>query len=371
MKVPSSAHRADGVAAGVTHAPENEVLSTTAATPQPLDPSDSAHDVALAELRRLLAVWSFHEPGARGGDDPEELHQLRVTARRIDATLGLFKHQLPHRLMSARKTAKSVLRALGTARDLDVLLEGLARYGTHLPEAERVAAEPLRTLLARERERARSRMARGLDSQATRHWLETLAAASGAPAGSADGVLTVMPARVRQRFRRLRKAVRRLSAKSTLEDFHEVRRRAKQLRYATECGLAIFGKPAEELLKALRRLQDELGAQQDANMALTRLAQLAADSANALPPPTLFFMGRLAEHHARATQQTRRTLNRAWRKVRGKRWKALRVRLESLSAAAPVLNAAPNPSPVLADTEAPAAEPPSPVPGPEPYPIKH
>ena len=46
-------------------------------------------EAALAEVRRLLGAWLAHEPGARLGHDPEELHQLRVTARRLDATLGL------------------------------------------------------------------------------------------------------------------------------------------------------------------------------------------------------------------------------------------------------------------------------------------
>src|SRR5689334_10653256 len=47
-------------------------------------------EAARAEVRRLLAAWRMHESGARLGVDPEELHQLRVTARRLDATLGLF-----------------------------------------------------------------------------------------------------------------------------------------------------------------------------------------------------------------------------------------------------------------------------------------
>ena len=65
-------------------------------------------------------------------------------------------------------------------------------------------------------------------------------------------------------------------------------------------------------------------------MAQTRLAEIAADPGSALPPTTLFLMGRLAEHYARITAQTRRTLTRSWRKVRGKRWKALRARLGEL-----------------------------------------
>jgi CHAD domain len=119
-----------------------------------------------------------------------------------------------------------------------------------------------------------------------------------------------------------------------------VLRRAKQLRYATECGADLFGKPADELLRALRRLQDKLGAHQDACMAQSRLAAIAADPASALPPTTLFLMGRLAEHYAGVTGATRRTLTRSWRKVRGKRWKALRARLAELHDSAEAANGA-------------------------------
>src|SRR5262249_31849931 len=138
-----------------------------------------AHEVALAELRRLLGEWYAHEPGARLGQDAEELHQLRVTARRIDATLALFKHQLPPPLMPARKTTKAVLRTLGAARDLDVQLIDLGQYCAGLPEHERSAAEPLRARLDAERARARTRMLRALDSEPTRRWLESLSQATG------------------------------------------------------------------------------------------------------------------------------------------------------------------------------------------------
>ena len=82
--------------------------------------------MAIAELRRLLGLWRIHEPGARLGQNPEELHQLRVTARRIDATLGLFRRQLPASLVRARRTTKGVLRSLGAARDLAGQLSELA-----------------------------------------------------------------------------------------------------------------------------------------------------------------------------------------------------------------------------------------------------
>ena len=316
----------------------DEPLAAVSATapPPPASPDGSAEagEAALAEVRRLLAAWVVHEPGARAGVDPEELHQLRVTARRLDATLSLFKQYLPAPLLRARKTAKALMRSLGATRDLDVQLEGLRSYREALTEEERLALAPLNERLTHERERSRKRMLRALDSQATRRWLQILTAAIEAPPAKDSGtgpdtvtVAAVMPPRVRRRFRRLRKAVRRLRADSSMDDYHKVRRRAKQLRYALESGAFMYGKPADEMLKALRRMQDKLGAHQDAYMTRTRLSALAADPSCGLPPSTLFLMGKLAEHHARLSSSTRATVNKSWRKVRGRRWKALRARL--------------------------------------------
>jgi CHAD domain-containing protein len=342
MKLPLNAQEPEPVDAGSTELTP-AVAAVLAEGAEAFHLTTSAHTVAIAELRRLLAAWRQHEPGARLGEDPEELHQLRVTARRIDATLGLFKRQLPAALVRARKPTKAVLRSLGAARDLDVQLSELDHYCAGLPAEERGAGEPLRALLESERARARTRMVRSLDAEPTRRWLETLSQATGAENGAANGAdpaMVVMPDRVRRRFRKLRKSVRKLRPKSSMEDYHLVRRRAKQLRYATECGANLFGKPADEMLKALRRLQDKLGAHQDACMAQGRLAAIAAEPASGLPPTTLFLMGRLAEHYARVAGDTRRTLTRSWRKVRGKRWKALRARLAELHDTAEAANGA-------------------------------
>jgi len=88
--------------------------------------------------------------------------------------------------------------------------------------------------------RARARMVRALDCEPTRRWLGSLSLASAqASAGNwafADRAMAVMPERVRGRFRKLRKSVRSLGSESSMEDYHAVRRRAKQLRYAIESG---------------------------------------------------------------------------------------------------------------------------------------
>lgn len=329
MKVPAEAPSTT-VGLTATAASDLDAMSANVAA------TGSASQLALVELRRQLAAWTRHESGARLGVDPEELHQLRVAIRRIDALLGIFKQQLPATLVRARKHAKSVLRTLGTARDLDVQLAELERYCASLSPAERLAAIPLRTRLEADRAKARLRMIRALDGEPTRLWREALDSgsaeyAAAAVPGAAPAAL-VMPVRVGKRYRKLRKDIRRLGSKSVMDEYHVVRRRAKLLRYALEPGAQLFGKPAEEMLRSLRRLQDGLGEHQDAYLAKNRLAALAAAPGAGLPPETLFFMGRLAEHHLHVTTRARKTLRGAWDKIRGRRWKTLRARMAHLSA---------------------------------------
>ena len=103
--------------------------------PTAVDASMTVEEVALANLRRYLSAWHLHEPGARLGDDPEELHDLRVAGRRLDAVLRLFSPYLPASLLKIRPTLKTVLRALGSARDLDVALIELEAFRGGLPES--------------------------------------------------------------------------------------------------------------------------------------------------------------------------------------------------------------------------------------------
>jgi CHAD domain-containing protein len=331
MRVPASSREV----AVIDESGMPELKSDAGAPAQPPAGEPTALSPPLLEdLRRLLGAWLAHEPGARAGTDPEELHQLRVTARRLDASLGLFKRQLPPTLARARRTAKSMLRALGTPRDLDVQIAGLEAWSAGLSDSERAALAPLEALLARERNRAHARLVRVLDSAPARRWIETLVDVStrgtAGDNGAADESAALVSQRIRRRFRRLRKAVRCLDAGSSMDDYHRVRRRAKRLRYALESGAALCGKPAQDLLRALRRLQDRLGVQHDAYVANRRLSVLAADSSSGLPPATLFLMGRLAENHRRVTTDARRTLTKSWRRVRRCR-KALRQRLAQLA----------------------------------------
>ena len=289
-------------------------------------------EVALANLRRYLSAWYLHEPGARLGDDPEELHELRVAGRRMDGILRQFQSSLPATFLGLRPLLKQVMRALGEVRDLDVALSELETFKRELPESDREGVEPLRQHLESERRRARARMLGVLDSVSAQENLQKLisllAVPSAASPQSSPGLaLCVAPELIRVRYRKLRKRADLLSSDSSMEAYHEVRGRVKKFRYALEAVAVIYGKSAEQMLRTLRRWQDKLGVQQDAAVACRRLKALASAPPEGIPPETLFLMGRLAEHYASASGQARKLYAKAYRRVRG-RWKRLRMNFE-------------------------------------------
>jgi CHAD domain-containing protein len=300
-----------------------------------------ADDFAIAALRRLHQEWQVNEPPARLGEGPEPLHRLRVTARRMATIVSLFHACLPAGLRRSRRTLKGLLDTLGIVRDADIRLEAVSTFRRSLPEGERHALDPLLQYLQSERARARSIMLRALDAKRTRDWLDALPdqlakipPATSAASSRNAAALAVVPHLIQKRYRKLRKHARRLTAESSMTEFHDVRVRAKKLRYALEAVAPTYAKPANRMLVALHKLQGRLGTQHDADVIALYLTQLANQSPADFTAATLFTMGRMAEMHARQAVRMGAKAARPWRRVRGKRWKSLRSRMHELSDAA-------------------------------------
>jgi triphosphatase len=301
--------------------------------PTEVDSSMRVQEIALANLRLYLSAWHQHEPGARLGDDPEGLHDLRVAGRRLDAVLRQFGPFLPPSLVKMRPTLKKTLRTLGVARDLDVALLELEAFTGKLSEADQTSLEPLKEHLVAERNRARAKMLAALDSSAVLKGFEQLSLTLAQPADTANenhegAADTAVPTLIKARYKKVRKDADRLKPDSTMDAYHEVRGRVKKLRYALETVAVIFGKPATEMVRALRRWQEKLGVQQDADVASRRLHALAAAPPKGLPPGTLFVMGQLAAHYSASAERARKRHEAAYRKVRAK-WKALKIKLDA------------------------------------------
>jgi len=293
-----------------------------------VDGSMSAGEVAFAILRRHFATMLAHEPAVRLGEDPEELHDMRVAIRRLRAALKLYKEALPKRAERYERNLRFFAGALGDARDLDVHLERLAgeapRNGEVLNEVF-VALEERRT-------------------EAWRHMLETLdsnryerfvASFSGtlrrgrSPSPPTGPIFEVAPDLVRRRYKKVRKDARTLTGDSPPEDFHDLRKKGKRLRYALEPLQGLYGKPAEGMAELLKAVQDDLGDHQDLIVAAALIRELGLSGD--LSPRAAFLLGTMAERYNREAAELRANFLgskelRALKK--GKPWKRLRKALE-------------------------------------------
>jgi triphosphatase len=289
--------------------------------PTEIDASMPAGDVAFAILRRHFAAMLAHEPGVRLGEDPEELHDMRVATRRLRAALKLYKEVLPRRAENYERDLRFFANALGEVRDLDVHLEQLAGE----------ALEEIVAALEERRVEARRRMLEGLDSNRYERFVASFTGTlrrgrSPVPTGP---ILEVAPDEIRRRYKKVRKVVETLTEDSPPEDFHDLRKKGKRLRYALEPLQGIYGKPAEKMVDLLKDVQDDLGDNQDLVAAAQSLKELAA--AGELPPRAVFSLGAMAGGYSRDAAELRASFlkSRQLRALRkGKPWKSFRKAME-------------------------------------------
>jgi CHAD domain-containing protein len=228
---------------------------------------------AADQLRSLLELVREHEQGARDDRDPEHVHQLRVSVRRMRAIVRTDK--------ALDRELRWFGQSLGAVRDLDVLLARLGNQLSTFPEEDAAAGEPLLTTLRGERTEARDRMIVVFDSRRYRALLDALAAAEPT---------SVVDTSAGKAYRSVHKSIDRLDEHAPDDELHELRVKAKRLRYAAELtnGLA-------PVVKAAKDLQTLLGEHQDATVAETTVRRLLAATTD---PGTVFVAGRLvqAEH---------------------------------------------------------------------------
>ncbi|HVB92396.1 MAG TPA: CHAD domain-containing protein [Acidimicrobiales bacterium] len=334
-----------------------------------VSPDATMGELAYAVLRRQLAVLRQKEPGTRLGEDPEDLHDMRVATRRLRAALDLFADILPVRARSYRDELGWVASVLGAVRDLDVQQEGLGEMATALVDWGMLLGDgshdplaDLADLLDRERDAARSAMLAGLDSARWERLVNGMAALvrqgplRRSVATRSPAVIGV-PDLVVARHDAVVQAARKAKKSGQAADFHRLRKRCKKLRYSLEFSSELYAGRTARYIRRLTVLQDRLGLMQDAEVAAGRLADLATGQAH-LPSSTVFVMGGVAAHHRRNVARFLRRLPKDVSRVGGREWKDLtsimeRRRSQALTAPVPApraLTAVPMPE-TLPETE--------------------
>jgi CHAD domain-containing protein len=237
-------------------------------------PLDVLRFALVDAYERLLA----HDPGTRLGSDPEDLHQMRVATRRARAYLRAARPLLDEDWNSELRDELDWLgSALGSARDLDVLLEHVREELEALGEGH--GLEGFVEALEREHDAARKEAVAALSEDRYFALLDRLEAAAPKPAEKADATLGDL---WRDEFRRTRKAFRRLDSNPADDELHAARIKVKRARYAAELAEGDLGRRGEKFVSAAKKVQDVLGEHQDAVVAEERITSwVDADPARA------------------------------------------------------------------------------------------
>jgi triphosphatase len=282
----------------------------------------TAGDALASIVRACVRQIEQNAEGLVADDDPEWIHQMRIGTRRLRACLGLMRDfATDEAYVQLIDDTRWLARVLGPMRDLDVLaVETLpavlagARGGSNATVA--TTLRRLAMSVGRRRKVARAEARAAVTSPRFVRLVLTAGALAttpyfGAVPKSAAAVLLDASARKFARpvlAQRQRKLLREGStlAQAPPEQRHAARIAAKKLRYASEFFADLFPrKRARAYRAALTRLQDSLGAQNDAFVA----ARLAREIAGADSVAAATLLGFAAAQSMRATGE----LATAWR----------------------------------------------------------
>jgi CHAD domain-containing protein len=284
--------------------------------PDGVGPGAPASVAVCAAIARGVRRIVLNDARTRLGE-VEPLHQMRVGTRRLRSDLRTFRKLLDAEWVGTiRDELKWLGAALGDVRDIDVMLERLHDDAQDLEPRLNGLFEELEA----RRDVARERLLGVLRGQRYVILLDRLVEAAAAPplTAAADRPAgDALPPLARRAWRKLASAGRALEDTSPDEHFHEVRKRAKQARYAAEAVAPALGKKRGRRAKTFAGraadVQDVLGELQDAVVAEETIERFVGDGFR--PGDVNFAAGRLLERQHVGRANARRDFAAAWRRV--------------------------------------------------------
>jgi CHAD domain-containing protein len=288
-------------------------------------------ELAFAVMREHFAQFLLREPGSRMGEEPEDVHRMRVATRRLRAAMSLFRDYLPEDAERLRIELGWVAQALGGVRDLDVQLERVRDWRAGEDEIDADTLDSLEALLGAQREPARVRLLHALDSARYEHFVtdytamlrsgpNSSASSSSPSAEAARRARQEMPGLILRRYAKVRAYGDAIDADSPAEELHELRIQCKRLRYALEFAATLYPKAVRYFAPRLVELQDLLGAHQDAYVAIAQLRDLSLLHQRELPTQTIFALGEISQRYAHQADELREQFPKLYRRIKGKAW---------------------------------------------------
>lgn len=279
-----------------------------------IDPAHSANHVIAEIFSAGLSNVLDNEAATRDGSDPEGVHQMRVSLRRMRSAFSVFGRLIdPERCRWAKDELKWLASSLGSARDWDVfgmeILDPVDGFGVDVAAInelrvgalvqQKAAYEGVRVALASPRY---TRFLIGMSQFiATEAWRPSEAIADHPLDQPINKLANAIMGRALRRLMRAGKGLRKMS----IEQRHEARIELKKFRYATGFLHALYPEDrVRPFIKSLSRMQDQFGHLNDVAVAKDLLAELTSEKGltSAARRHRLYGAGQVVAWHARGVK---------------------------------------------------------------------
>jgi CHAD domain-containing protein len=225
---------------------------------------------SLKEYRdQLRKAWKK----ARRDLEEDSIHDLRVAARRVGASLLLVESVRGEDQSSkARRRVKRLMKRLGSLRDIQVQIlivkkkwkrtENVRQFADSLERTERKERDRVRDYLSDHRKNSILQELRDFEKDATRSLKRV-------PEPTIQSNIQRALSLQRMNLEAARKAM----APSDPLSLHAVRRTARKLRYCLEAAAETVGAAPQSELQRLRRVQTQLGNKRDRQLLQAKFAE--------------------------------------------------------------------------------------------------
>jgi CHAD domain-containing protein len=225
---------------------------------------------AVKETRGYLRNFKKHlRHTAKHPEDPEAIHDLRVSIRRLTQCFRTFRGLLePAPVKKLRRRLRKVMDHCGAVRNCDVALDLLQESGiadgasvSKLKKAREDSSKELRRHLKRERRRSYSAPGPA-NGRAAGYW--------NIDENSEDNLRRILPALAKEFFDAGANAA---IPAATLPNLHRFRLNSKRFRYTLELFEEFYGAEMSRAATVLKGMQDRLGAINDCAVTMNLLSQ--------------------------------------------------------------------------------------------------
>lgn len=262
-----------------------ELIASLQAQVTPVEPHDAMAEAGRKALLNDYVKMLSHEAGSRAGEDPEEVHDMRVSTRRIRSTFRLLSdYYKPKAIQPYLSEMRKIARALGAVRDLDVMIERLRAFQADFEGRDEL--QPVIDQFDQRWTKARKELIRTLDKDDYTTFIKDFSGfvtktGKGAVSVDADDihpfqVRHLLPGLIYAHLAAVRAYEPALEGASD-ETLHALRIEFKRLRYAVSIFSDVLGGSINEFIDELKTIQDHLGTMNDIRATKERLDEIAPE----------------------------------------------------------------------------------------------